>query len=47
MPEGDDITYEIGQDTHERENELACRLESVHEKLQEEVEKRKALEDLI
>ena len=47
MPEGEDITYLDGQDTYERENELACRLESVHEKLQEEVEKRKALEDLI
>ena len=33
MPEGEDITYEVGPDTHERENELAYRLESVHGKL--------------
>lgn len=33
MPEGEDITYELGPDTHERENELAHRLESVHGKL--------------
>ena len=33
MAEGEDITYEVGPDTHERENELAYRLESVHGKL--------------
>ena len=33
LPEGDDITYEVGTDTYDRENELAHRLENCHEKL--------------
>ena len=33
MPEGDYITYEVGQDTYDRENELAQRLDNVHEQL--------------
>ena len=46
-PDGETETYDLLAQKCERENELACRLDNVNEKLQEEIQHRKALEEII
>ena len=47
IPEGDNFSNELTSEYCERENELVQKLNDVHEKLEEEIQHRKALEDLI
>ena len=47
IPEGDNATNELASDYCERENELVQRLNDVNDKLEEEIQHRKALENLI